>query len=182
MGLIALLLLWSSNFGEAQPRGTTSAIPVPFAKPPVKGEVAVRTWALAASDSLPLSAIEELHPLLTDPDRELRVAAAWALGHLRVRETGEEARAYDEAPRMAKQTKPYYPEDAFYRRIQGVVRIEFVIDETGRVVHAEVRQSIGPLDRGALACVREWRFTPAKLAGKAVPAVAGSPVSFRIDR
>ena len=68
------------------------------------------------------------------------------------------------------------------RSVQGVVRIEFVIDETGRVAHAEVRQSIGPLDRAALACVREWRFTPAKLAGKAVPAMAGAPVSFRIER
>ena len=177
-----MLLILSGTFGEAQPNSTTSAIPVPFAKAPVKGEMAARTWALAASGSLPSSAIEELRSQLGHPDKELRLAAAWALGHLRVRETEEVPRGYDEPPRMAKQTTPRYPEAAFNGRIQGVVRIEIVIDEEGRVAHAELRQSIPSLDRAALACVKQWRFTPAKLAGKAVPAMATAPVAFRIER
>ena len=177
-----ILLLAACTSAEAQPRPPVTAVTRPFANAPVKGDRALQTWALAASEPQPMSVIKELQILLADPDKEVQLAAAWAIGHLRVKETGEEAPAYDEAPKLARQTKPVYPVDAFIGKIQGVVRVEFVIDEAGRVAHAEVRESIGPLDRAAVACVKEWRFTPGRLAGRAVPVLAAAPVSFKIDK
>jgi TonB family protein len=167
---------------DAQKRAAATTIKRPLGKPPVKGDRAAQTWLLAASESQTESTIQELHSLLVDPDREVRVAAAWALGHLHVKETGKKAYTYDEAPQLKKQTKPYYPEGAYYGKIEGVVGVELVIDELGRVAYAEVRESIGPLDGSAVDCVKQWQFTPGKLAGRTVPVLALAPVSFRISK
>ena len=181
-GVALTLLLATCALAEAQPRPPIAAAPRPLAKAPVTGDRAIQTWGLAASELQPMSAIKELQDMLADPDKEVRLAAAWALGHLHVKETGKEAPSYDEAPRRTRQGEPVYPEDAYREGIQGIVWVDFVIDETGRVAYAEVRKSIGPLDGAAVTCVKQWRFTPAKLGGRAVPVMAVGPVSFKIDK
>ena len=181
-GIALAVLLTLSAPREADPQDSVVAVPRPPAKAPVKGARALETWALAASETQPIAVIKQLHELLADPDKEVRVAAAWAIGHLRVTETGEEAQAYDEAPRLERQSKPVYPLGAYSQRIQGTVQVDFVIDEGGRVAHAEVRKSISPLDRAAVACVKDWRFRPAKLLGRTIPVRAVAPISFTIDK
>lgn len=87
---------------------------------------------------------------------------------------------YDRPPRILRQTRPKYPPEAFVKKIEGTVVVEFVIDETGRVLHPRVIQSVPLLDAAALAVVREWVFVPAYRRGRAVATVARAPVSFRI--
>jgi protein TonB len=87
---------------------------------------------------------------------------------------------YDTPVRILRQTKPRYPEDAFVKKVQGVVLIEFVIDSTGRVARARVIHSIPLLDAAALAAVRTWIFSPAIKRGRPVATVARAPVSFVI--
>jgi protein TonB len=110
------------------------------------------------------------------------VAAAWALAHVRLKDTGEEPVAYDEAPRLLRQTRPIFPYEVRQRGIQGVVVVEFIIDERGDVAYAEIRESIPALDDAAVACVKEWRFAPAKKAGKPIAAGARAPMTFRITK
>jgi protein TonB len=87
---------------------------------------------------------------------------------------------YDTPVRILRQTKPRYPQDAFVKKVQGVVLIEFVIDSTGRVVRARVIHSIPLLDAAALEAVRDWIFSPAVKRGRPVATVARAPVSFVI--
>ena len=76
--------------------------------------------------------------------------------------------------------KPVYPPEAAIKRIEGVVHVEILIDETGRVVEARVVGSVPLLDEAALRTVREWLFTPALKNGRAVPTRAVADVTFHI--
>jgi protein TonB len=87
---------------------------------------------------------------------------------------------YDRAPRLLNPSKPKYPPDAFVRKVEGVVVVEFVIDSHGRVVRARIVQSIPLLDAAALETVRGWIFSPAVKRGQAVATAAQAPVTFRI--
>jgi protein TonB len=87
---------------------------------------------------------------------------------------------YDSPPRPIKTTKPVYPQEAFVKKIEGVVVVEIVIDSTGRVVRARVLQSVPLLDAAALQCVYQWVFQPAVKHGRPVTTIAHAPVTFRI--
>lgn len=87
---------------------------------------------------------------------------------------------YDRPPRLLNPSKPKYPPDAFVRKVEGVVVVEFVIDSAGRVVRARIVQSIPMLDAAALETVRGWVFSPAMKHGRAVATAAQAPVTFRI--
>ena len=87
---------------------------------------------------------------------------------------------YDAPPRPIKITKPQYPQEAFVKKVEGVVTVEILIDSTGRVVRARVIQSIPMLDAAALQTVYQWLFQPAVKNGRPVPTIAHAPVTFRI--
>jgi protein TonB len=86
----------------------------------------------------------------------------------------------DTPARLLRPTKPKYPSEAFTKKIQGVVLVEFLIDSTGHVVQARVIQSIPLLDAAALEAVRDWLFSPAIKHGRPVATIARAPVSFVI--
>ena len=87
---------------------------------------------------------------------------------------------YDLPPRIVRQTRPRYPQEAFVKKVEGTVVVEFVIGAAGRVVSVRVAQSIPLLDAAALEAVREWVFTPALKHGVPVATLARAPVAFRI--
>ena len=72
---------------------------------------------------------------------------------------------YDEAPKVVRQTKPQYPQEAFVKKIEGVVTVEFVIDAQGQVGNVRILKSIPLLDSAAIACIKQWIFTPARKGG-----------------
>jgi len=87
---------------------------------------------------------------------------------------------YDQPPRLLKQTRPVYPQEAFIKKIEGVVMLEIVIGIDGKVGRARVLRSIPQLDSAAIQTVRQWVFTPAIKGGRPVSTIANAPVSFRI--
>lgn len=87
---------------------------------------------------------------------------------------------YDQPPRPIKQTRPVYPQDAFIKKIEGVVEVEILIDATGRVRPLRVQRSVPLLDQAAIDSVRQWVFAPAMKNGRPVATVAVAPVTFRI--
>ncbi len=137
-------------------------------------------WALAGAKQADATTLAALKAALDDPSGPVREAASWALGHLTLPDSDQAALSMDSPPKLLVQTRPVYPPAAFSKKLEGIVRVEVLINETGRVAHAEVRRSIPELDRAALACVREWQFQPATRAGKPVSVVAQTPISFRI--
>lgn len=87
---------------------------------------------------------------------------------------------YDQPPRLLKQTRPVYPQEAFIKKIEGVVMLEIVIGIDGKVGRARVLRSIPQLDSAAIQTVRQWVFAPAIKGGRPVSTIANAPVSFRI--
>jgi protein TonB len=63
--------------------------------------------------------------------------------------------------------RPEYPHDAFTKKIEGVVVVEILIDDTGRVARMRIVQSVPLLDAAALDAVRQWIFLPAVRHGRA---------------
>ncbi len=87
---------------------------------------------------------------------------------------------YDQPPRLLKMTRPVYPQEAFIKKIEGVVTLEIVIGIDGKVGRARVLRSIPQLDNAAIQTVRQWVFSPAIKGGRPVATIANAPVSFRI--
>lgn len=75
-----------------------------------------------------------------------------------------------------------YPPTAIYKKIQGRVWIESVIDRNGKVIHPKIAYSVHPLlDQEALRIIRmmpDWK--PGKLNGETVKVKYSFPVTFRI--
>jgi TonB family protein len=85
------------------------------------------------------------------------------------------------APTKIRDVKPDYPAEARAARVQGVVIIEAVIDETGAVANAHVLRSIPMLDDSALAAVSRWRFTPTEANGRAIGVIMTVTVNFSMQ-
>jgi protein TonB len=87
-----------------------------------------------------------------------------------------------QAPVKIVNVDPIYPQVAQTAHIRGVVILEAIIDERGFVKSVSVLRSIQLLDRAAVDAVKQWRFTPARLNGDAVPVVMTVTVNFELDR
>ncbi len=84
------------------------------------------------------------------------------------------------APRKIRDVAPVYPEFARRSRLQGVVIVECVIDERGRVQDARVVKGLPLLDAAALDAVRQWAYAPSLLNGVPVPVLMDVTVTFQL--
>lgn len=84
-------------------------------------------------------------------------------------------------PAKVLDVKPIYPPIAQSARVQGVVIIEAIIDETGRVAATRVLRSIPLLDEAAVAAVRQWQFTPTLMNGAPSPVLMTTTVNFTLQ-
>jgi protein TonB len=78
---------------------------------------------------------------------------------------------------------PSYPRQALRQRIEGVVLVQLVIDDKGRVETTRVLKSSGSdlLDKAALKAVSGASCTPHVENGQAISVRAAQPVSFRVN-
>ena len=141
---------------------------------------AAAAWSLAGGGTVDASIVQALRAALEDPSGPVREAATWALAHVKGPDWDPKELFSDSPPKVLVQTKPTYPRAAFDEKVQGTVIVEILINELGRVSHAEIRRSLPGLDEAALACVRDWQFEPAQRKGRPVACVARAPVTFRI--
>jgi TonB family protein len=74
--------------------------------------------------------------------------------------------------------EPVYPEDARQAGIDGMVILEALIGEDGKVMDARIMRSIPALDAAALAAVRQWAFAPTVINGVAQKVIMSVTVSF----
>ncbi len=71
-------------------------------------------------------------------------------------------------PKLVKMVRPVYPEEALKNKLQGVVKMEAVIDENGKVNALRTLESPDPLlTEAALAAVKAWEYEPFIQDGKA---------------
>jgi len=86
-------------------------------------------------------------------------------------------------PQATHSERPIYPRTAFDQRVDGVVRLEFVLEADGRMGNLRVVVTPHPdLATAAMACARAWRFTPALKGGAPLAVVATMDVAFKLEK
>jgi protein TonB len=84
-------------------------------------------------------------------------------------------------PELIREVKPDYTEDARRRGLEGDVVLEIVVRSDGSVGSVRVVERLGAgLDERAVAAVRQWRFSPARLRGTPVDVEVEVAVEFKL--
>jgi TonB family protein len=85
------------------------------------------------------------------------------------------------APVPIEQTPPEYTESAKQAKWQGSVEISIVVDETGKVVDAQIIKPLGMgLDQQAMLAVWNWKFKPGMKNGEPIPVRSTVQLNFRL--
>lgn len=82
--------------------------------------------------------------------------------------------------KLIKRVEPVYPELAKRARVQGMVMLQVLVDETGHVADIKVLKGNPLLDPSALEAVRSWIYSPTLLNGEPVPVIATVTVIFNL--
>jgi protein TonB len=84
------------------------------------------------------------------------------------------------APERSIYKAPQYPPAAQAARIEGTVTLEAIIDAEGVVQNVKVIGSVPLLDRAAVEAVQQWRYSPTRLNGVAIPIIMTVRVTFTL--
>jgi TonB family protein len=85
-------------------------------------------------------------------------------------------------PTRIREVRPRYPPAAQEARVQGMVIAEALISAAGCVTKVDVLRSVHPLlDLEAVRAVSQWRFTPTRVNGVAVPVIMTVTVNFTLE-
>jgi protein TonB len=86
-----------------------------------------------------------------------------------------------EPPRLLREVKAQYTEQARTRGVTGGVVLEIVIKSDGTVGDVKVLRGLGyGLDERAITAVRNWRFAPARRMGTPVDVLVEVEVEFSL--
>lgn len=84
-------------------------------------------------------------------------------------------------PRLLREVKADYTEDARQRGVSGDVVLEIVVRRDGSVGDVKVLQGLaGGLNDRAVQAVRQWRFSPAQRQGAPVDVIVEVAVEFKL--
>jgi len=84
--------------------------------------------------------------------------------------------------RLIASVPPVYPAMAKARHVSGGVTIDALIDSNGRVAKMKVLSGPTPLEQAAMDALRQWKYEPATLDGKAVPMHLTVTIQFRVQK
>ena len=84
-------------------------------------------------------------------------------------------------PQLIRRVEPVYPAIAKQARIQGVVRIDAVIDKQGRVVEMKVLSGHPLLAQAAMDAVKQWVYEPTYLNERPVAVALEMTVNFGLQ-
>jgi protein TonB len=78
---------------------------------------------------------------------------------------------------------PVYPIRARERRIEGWVKVQLLVDESGLVERAEVVEAHPPgyFEKSVLRCVKKWKLTPPTVDGSPVKTWMLTKIKFRLE-
>lgn len=86
-----------------------------------------------------------------------------------------------DAPRLLREVKADYTEDARRRGLSGEVVMEIVVRRDGSVGDVKILQPLGGgLDERAVQAVRQWRFAPAQKQGVPVDVLVEVAMEFKL--
>ena len=86
-----------------------------------------------------------------------------------------------EPPRLLREVKADYTDEARRRALTGDVVLEIVVRRDGSVGDVTLLRGLGAgLDQRAVAAVRQWRFSPARRRGEPVDVIVEVAVEFTL--
>lgn len=168
----------------------TSTVELP---PPVEEEIAppppeAEKPPEAAPEPL-LAEMQQQIPLSADLEVAMGSGGALAgFGEIRsltaagaVQEDTFDVADLEKRPEPVSQIAPAYPDALRKAKVEGLVTLIFVLDETGRVEDPRVENSSRPeFEKPALDAIRKWRFSPGQKDGQAVRTYIRVPLRFRV--
>lgn len=86
-------------------------------------------------------------------------------------------------PRVLREVKPQYTQQAMRQKIQGTVLLECLVNPNGIVEDARVIRSVDTtfgLDDEAIKAAKQWRFAPGTLGGQPVPVLISIELRFTL--
>lgn len=83
-------------------------------------------------------------------------------------------------PKILKEVKAAYPQEAKDAKIQGNVEVEIRIAKDGTVAETRVVKSIPALDKSATDALKQYKFQPTLLNGKPVEVNATMTIRFAL--
>ena len=83
-------------------------------------------------------------------------------------------------PTLLLRVSPDYPQIAINAKVEGVVILEATVGTDGAVRHVRVLRSSPLLDKAAVDAVKQWRYSPLQLNGRAEPFILTVTVSFNL--
>jgi TonB family protein len=84
-------------------------------------------------------------------------------------------------PRLIKEVRADYTEEARQRGLSGEVELEIVVRRDGAVGDVKILRGLGAgLNDRAVQAVRQWRFTPAQRQGTPVDVIVEVAVEFKL--
>lgn len=83
-------------------------------------------------------------------------------------------------PRLIKKVDPEYPKEAVKKRVEGVVLLNVRVVEQGNVVAIQILRSIPLLDQVAIAAVKQWKYEPMIIEGKAIQVIFTVHITFKL--
>ena len=84
--------------------------------------------------------------------------------------------------RLISSVPPAYPALAKAQHVSGGVTIDALLDASGRVTKMKVLSGPRLLEQAAMEALRQWKYEPATLDGKAVPMHLTVTIQFRLQR
>jgi TonB family protein len=85
-------------------------------------------------------------------------------------------------PKLVKKVDPVYPDEAKKEGIEGVVVVEGLTDENGKVVDAKILKAAHELlNKAAVAAVKQWEYRPFIINGKPIPIEFTTTMRFKLD-
>jgi len=159
--------------GERHATGNTIG---PFPVPGDTSREAIERWRMSNRPRSGETTVAPLPPTMPRGGRDAITApppdgpmALWPPGQRVV-----------EPPVPIEQPAPVHPERARRAGLTGDVVLHVQVLRDGRVGRVRVLHSVPGLDQAAIACVRRWRFRPARDAEGPVMAWLAVPISFRL--
>jgi TonB family protein len=86
-----------------------------------------------------------------------------------------------EPPRLLREVKANYSDEARRANIEGEVELEIVVRSNGTVGDVKILRGLGGgLNDRAVQAVRQWRFSPARMKGTPVDVIVQVGVEFKL--
>ncbi len=89
---------------------------------------------------------------------------------------------WDKQPVIKQSVMPDLPDQFHTPEFKGMVSVDLVLDQKGKVMFAKVRKSTHPeLESPSLEAAKTWKFEPAKIGGKSVKSKLRVPFKFTFN-